>query len=550
MTPTWLTRLERPTTYPELHALFEEMTQAAEAPTDRSLLAEQLEEAIRCIGRESVHDQRIYDEYEAAYEAFQEKESGVVGWLRRHLPFTETRQKDKAHRADLRSQQAELLGNLATIARIRLLRAALLSEDERPVGAPAGVWQSRLGPLAADGDLVALADGLHALAAHLGPARLWLDDLRTDIEGFADARFEAPEARALHDGDLEAARGELGARLVDLEEKQALHTDMQAALRRGLHEQLLQDSRAYRELVERSRELAAAAEAGASVLRKQAELHEALEAAHREAETLQELDDDASSFPRAFDRLQRELDEARETTGRAQLEMERAEAPLGEAHAQVREARDLVEALQRDLQQKAEDAGLVEADPAAGFDDSALRHAEAALRDAEGRAEQARAPHARAEAAHREALQAFERLEQRRTRLQEEESRRVQKRAVAEEAWERAWRQARDRAGALEESLAPYLRHSRALVRLSALPRLADPLLSLVDADRAMRGGDASETARSALERSERLRDEAEQEQEALAAEHGDAQAEQARLFAAHAEQLLGSERITVLGDA
>ena len=547
MEPSWLARLERPTTYTELHGLYKEMADAVGVASGDAALEAQLAEAIRRIGRESVHDQKIHDDYEQAYVDFKEKESGVVGWLRRHLPFTETRRKDKEHRADIEDKHAELLGNLQVVARIRLLRASLLSEAERPIGAPAGVWESRLQEAIEGREVRTLAEGLHKLHAHLDAARIWLEDIRTDIEGFAEADFRSEAEQQLHDDDLDAGRRELGERLLDFEEKQELERQTKDGLRQLLHDQLEAGSRAYRELVERDAALAEAGTAGDAVLAHLEELHDALKDTHRHARRVADLEQSPRNFAADYTRLERDIGQAREAVGRAQLASERTQGAAQEADARVRDARDLVSTLQRELRAASESSGMVEADPSAGFDDSALRHAEAALREAERQAQEARRPHDDASRDHREALAAFERLEGEREQLQHEETQRVRDRESALDDLRRADREMQRYADDLSDVLAPYLRQSRALVRLSSLPRLADRLFPSRSSL-----GDDSPTAQleAALERSEVMQRHAKEERDALQSDRREAAAERRRLFDAHVQEQLGDELAGVLGDA
>ena len=127
----WLERLTRATDYRELQLVFTEIAAEAGRTTDPVGLARQIDEAILRIERERLHDEDELRSFEREYESFKESKSGVVGWLKRHVPFTETRRQDQEHQQAVEDQQAELLADNLVIARAQMLKESLLASDVR-----------------------------------------------------------------------------------------------------------------------------------------------------------------------------------------------------------------------------------------------------------------------------------------------------------------------------------------------------------------------------------------------------------------------------------
>lgn len=358
----WLQRLERRTEYSELRQMYEQVAKDAHAPPDPASVVTSIEQAIRLIGRESVRDQGDLASFEQDYEEFRDKERGVAGWIRRHLPFTETRRQDKAHRGEIEDQQAELRANLFFVARLRLLSDGLQSESMSLLGAPSESWAERIEKhrvRAAPRDVARVALELDA-AVSVGAG--FLTDIGTDIDGFSEADYRGKEQRAQRDADLEVARKDLGLALAELEAKRALFQQSRQRLRRSLEAALEDQDVGYRDARDRIERVTHAQQASEPLGDHLEALHEALESLRRRVSAHTQLD-----------------------LGPAATNPQQA----------VALAQRALEAARAELRARSEQSGMVEADPAAGFDDGAVRAAESALEEARA-ARQAQAETTRA----------------------------------------------------------------------------------------------------------------------------------------------------------
>ena len=96
--PLWLERLNRATNYGELQAVFSDLLADAQACGESAELAGSIDEAIRRLEVERAHDEIGLQEIQSQYDTFRAANKGMAGWLKRHLPFTETRRKEHEHR--------------------------------------------------------------------------------------------------------------------------------------------------------------------------------------------------------------------------------------------------------------------------------------------------------------------------------------------------------------------------------------------------------------------------------------------------------------------
>ena len=96
----WLERLNGATEYRDLQVAFSDLSAQARVATDGEQLASSIDEAIRRIELERLRDEDELQEFEQEYEQFRNQQSGVVGWFKRHIPFTETRRQEKQHKEE------------------------------------------------------------------------------------------------------------------------------------------------------------------------------------------------------------------------------------------------------------------------------------------------------------------------------------------------------------------------------------------------------------------------------------------------------------------
>jgi hypothetical protein len=273
----WLDRLDNVFDYQALQQLFSDLAAQAEAGREDPGLAAKIDDCIRRIEEERASDQRELDEVKGRYEAFQEENRGFVGWFKRHVPFTETRRQDVQHRGELADQQAEVLADNLVIARAQMLKERFLGPADRKLGRRPVEWQGELRPFEAVAHLPNLAAALQSLAAETERSKEFLDLVKKEIEGFAQAAFTAKEDRARRDADLAAARQELTGLAAEVDEKEKLKQNGLARLGRLITEELTATSTPFREDIRQLAQLEsssarlAAAREGLDQLRSAAE---------------------------------------------------------------------------------------------------------------------------------------------------------------------------------------------------------------------------------------------------------------------------------------
>jgi hypothetical protein len=207
--PSWLDRLDRATDYPALQEIFSEITSAAHSGDDPAALARSIDEAIRRLEAERASDERELAEIQSRYDTFRKQNQGIVGWFKRHFPFTETRRKESGYKGDVAELSAEILADNLVIARAQILKERFLGPEQRKMGERPGQWRERLSQSADGRGLAPIGQALQDLAGEVERSRAFVDALRHDIDAFAGAPFKAVEDRQRRDSDLAAARQEL-----------------------------------------------------------------------------------------------------------------------------------------------------------------------------------------------------------------------------------------------------------------------------------------------------------------------------------------------------
>src|SRR5688572_6498592 len=103
--------------YSQLQQFFAELVAEAERAKDNPGLDERIDQIIARLVRERDEDQRGLSEVQSQYESFKEDNRGVIGWFKRHIPFTDTRRQELEHRGEVDNQSAEILADNMVIAR-------------------------------------------------------------------------------------------------------------------------------------------------------------------------------------------------------------------------------------------------------------------------------------------------------------------------------------------------------------------------------------------------------------------------------------------------
>ena len=127
---SWLDVLQNATSYRELQNVFSQMVLEASSTDDAPALAASIDEAIRRIEEERVRDASQLENVASEYDSFKQQQSGVIGWFKRKLPFTETRKQELGHRGAVSDQQAEVLADNFVIARAQMLKEQILQAPD------------------------------------------------------------------------------------------------------------------------------------------------------------------------------------------------------------------------------------------------------------------------------------------------------------------------------------------------------------------------------------------------------------------------------------
>ena len=220
--PTWLDRLDCATDYRELQEIFSEIAAQAQAGGEHGELGSHIDEAVRRLEAERARDERDLQEIQARYETFRAENKGVVGWFKRHTPFTETRRQEGEHKGELAQQAAEILADNLVIARAQMLKERFLGPANRKLGLLPADWRVRLDDAAADRELAPLGRALQDLADELERSEAFLDAIKHDLDAFASAAFKTSEDQHRRDVDLTAARQEKGVLAREVEAEVAL----------------------------------------------------------------------------------------------------------------------------------------------------------------------------------------------------------------------------------------------------------------------------------------------------------------------------------------
>lgn len=392
----WLTRLEQATTYRELQELFSRLAAEARATSDGRQLARSIDDAIRRILEERSRDEGVLRDFQEQYDAFKQQQSGFVGWFKRHLPFTETRRREREHLDAVADQQAEILGDNLVIARAQMLKELILPASERRSGAAPADWRANLEQLATRGDVRACGDAVRALKVEVSSGQTFLEELKRDMDAFAGAQFPDKADRKQRDADLAAARQEWSSLEVQRTEKQKIRTQAIQRLGTMVADQLAETDAGFREtarrrgqieqlsgLLERAtatlKELQTHGKKVADNDRQQAELESA---ATRIAESLRQQDREFQDLERRRAALESELEAPRATWERAQRDVDSARRAREAAH-------QLLEAYRREKPPQAE------ADPNEPVSpvETEFRRVEQELRVAEDLLRRVSAPH-------------------------------------------------------------------------------------------------------------------------------------------------------------
>lgn len=421
----WLERLARATEYRELQLAFTEIATQATHTSDPAGLAAQIDEAILRIERERHHDEDELQAFEREHASFKEKQSGVVGWLKRHVPFTETRRQEKEHQQAIDDQQAEVLADNLVIARAQMLKEGLLPPETRRLGLTPAAWRERLETHDAAHALRDYGAALTDLAREAAQGQAFVEAIDADLDAFARAKFAAKEDRDRRDEDLKAARAELAVLRRELDDERALRTRSLARLGELVTADLSSRDRDFERLTDRVTRLTAEVEGSEKLEANLTTLGAELESARDLAEKLESLPAEREAKEQEAASLAYRVDDAERTRLRASSHATEQEARARQAKKKLEAARSALAAAKRAFDAHVAASGQVEMPSGADFASSspeagALASAEKASAEAEGDHRAAKAVHDQAESEHRSAERAVKELREKIERLRRE----------------------------------------------------------------------------------------------------------------------------------
>lgn len=332
----WLQRLNEAIDYQQLQSIFTQMAaEAMEASDSRQLIAS-IDDAIRRIEAERSRDDQELREFEVRYLEFKEQQRGILGWFRRHLPFTETRRQEIGHRSVIADQNAEILADNLVIARAQMLKQRLLPADERQLGQPSLHWKERLADCESIERIGDFGSTIQALIEELSISSAFVEEIRGEIDAFAAADFSSSEDQQRQNADLAAAGRELAEFEAELNEELAMRD---GALQRAgelVREQLLQMDHDFYQLTKQEEELQRVKRLARQAAAKAEEFEELLDRVRRLS---QQRDECAQQYPQ----LNAEQERLREELESADARLQRSIRKLGKALGPLEEAKRAAE---------------------------------------------------------------------------------------------------------------------------------------------------------------------------------------------------------------
>ena len=393
-----LARLDNVLDYQALQQLFAEIAAQAHGERTGPELAKKIDDVIRRIEEERAADQKELDGIKERYDAFQQQNRGVVGWFKRHIPFTEARRQDVHHRTELADQQAEVLADNLVIARAQMLKERFLPTADRRMGRQVSDWQAAFDAVRSATDLPALATVVKSLATELARSRTFVELIEKDVEAFAAASFASKEDRARRDEDLVAARQELKGLKDDVDREEKLKRNGLKRLGELVTQNLTVNDSAFRDDVRQLAELEASlsrlAAAGQAIV-------ELAAVAQKIASSSKEL----QSLPEQLQLLRVEHQQADRRQSDAAVAEARKTAVAEERRIRIDDARRRIEQAQQSL------AGAQQADAAWHAQQKSMAQMVEAAPDASphaGHLAECRAALTAAQAGYQEASQSFE----------------------------------------------------------------------------------------------------------------------------------------------
>ena len=304
---SWLAVLEQATSYRELQQVFTQMASEANTTSEPLALAASIDEAIRRIEQERARDSSELDSFAAEYDAFKSQQSGMIGWFKRKLPFTETRKQELKHRGSVDEQKAEILADNFVIARAQMLKERMVPSSSRRMGLRPQEWRDNLHRHESIDEIRDYGNFLNALGHEISSAQLFTESVRVEINAFSEASFGDKQDRTQRDVDLRTARGEVKLLEDEIRDKEGLRTSSFNRLAALIHDELMRNDPAYRTLISHSDQLKGVTEHFAKLAKVVEEFHGQLETVCSKLGELQAIPSQRESLDKKLHKLQAEF---------------------------------------------------------------------------------------------------------------------------------------------------------------------------------------------------------------------------------------------------
>ncbi len=252
---SWLDRLGQATDYQQLQSIFSEIAFQARQSTDGPKLASSIDDAIRRIEHERARDQDELADQQQQYDEFKSQQSGVTGWFKRHLPFSETRKQERIHRDTVNDQQAEILADNLFIARCQILKQHLLPSDQRQLGLLPDQWRTRLRASESIDQLRAFGKLIVELTCESKTSKVFVQQVCDDIDAFQAASFSDKQSQQRQSEDVRTVRAELAVLDAEIKTEQSLQADAIKRAQELVSEELSMHDATYYSLLQRSKQL-------------------------------------------------------------------------------------------------------------------------------------------------------------------------------------------------------------------------------------------------------------------------------------------------------
>ncbi|HIK92962.1 MAG TPA: hypothetical protein EYG03_13425 [Planctomycetes bacterium] len=363
MSLQWLERLNQATEYRDLQSVFSDIAADARSVSQSEQLAASIDEAIYRIQRESLRDEQELDALRGEYETFKRQHKAVIGWLKRHIPFTETRRREKHHTQTVSDQEAEVLADNLIIARAQMIKEQVLPPDSRRLGQDPAEWQRRL---SARDDLASLsdyADVVREMDQELQNSRTFVAELDGDIDAFSGARFSDSEDQHRRDADMSAARNELAALQAEIQHEGSLRSAAIGRLSEMVSEDLAISDPSFHQLEERTSLLETASRRAKDGGKRFEDMQSNVKDMLNHAEQLEAIPEKRNKLVDKQRQLQHDEDDAQRQLSAASNTLSELAASFDRAKDRVQQGRAAVAAAKKVYQAHLAETGQVEVDP-------------------------------------------------------------------------------------------------------------------------------------------------------------------------------------------